>query len=311
MDKDIYGLRVRFEDRTAGVTHTYNFDVTSVRHELTIKDVVFSPESKVKAGRALLSTVRIQNTGSKTEDSIKVSVSVPDLDLSASDYIEELKQGESTTSEELYMRVPNCAESGQYEAIVSVTYHDGEKVISQKKTITVIDGDVCEVKASSAASSGKTIITVGPETQNVVAGEGGVIYPLTLSNTGAETKTYTIGVNAGDWADVKVSPSNVVVLNGGESKAVYVYVSAKEGAAAGEKVFGVSISSGSEVLKEITLKANVAEKSSSLSGLKKGLEIGLVVLVVLLVILGLIIGFNKLKGDEEDKEEPEAGQTYY
>ena len=101
-------------------TKSYNFDVESVRHSLTIKDVVFSPETRVKAGRALLSTVRIKNTGDKDEDSIKITVAIPELDLSASDYIEELDEGKSTTSEELYMRVPNCAEAGDYEAVVTV-----------------------------------------------------------------------------------------------------------------------------------------------------------------------------------------------
>ena len=312
MDKDIYGLRVRFEDREDGFTETYNFDIDSKNHEMTIKDVVFSPESKVKAGRALLATVRVKNTGDREEESVKIKVSVPELELSASDYIDSVDEDEATTSEELYMRIPSCASAGTYDAVVEVTYHDSDKQVTETEQIVVVEGDTCEIDSAddAEATAGKTIITVGPENQDVVAGEGGVIYPLTLSNTGSATKTYTISANIGDWADVKVSPSNVVVLEGGESKAVYVFVSAKEDVAAGEQIFGLAVKSGDETLKEITLKANVVEEEEDTGSLKKGLEVGLVVLVVLLVILGLIIGFNRLKGDEED-DETEAGQTYY
>ena len=119
---------------------------------------------------------------------------------------------------------------------------------------------------------------------------------------------------AADWATLKVSPSNVVVVQPGESKAVYVYVSAKESAAAGQKMFAVAVKSGDTTLKEVVLKANVQEadaeeSTSDWSKVKKGLEIGLVVLVILLVILGLIIGFNRLRA--EDDAEEDQSQTYY
>jgi len=64
---------------------------------------------------------------------------------------------------------------------------------------------------------------------------------------------------------------------------------------------------GDKVLDSVTLKANVVGGAAGSVDLKRALEIGLIVLVVILVILGLIIGFNKLKGDEDDKE----GESYY
>ena len=69
----------------------------------------------------------------------------------------------------------------------------------------------------------------------------------------------------------------------------------------------MKVSSGNELLKEVTLKANVVQNAESAS-LRQGLQIGLVVLVVLLVIVGLIVGFSRLKNDDSDKEEDE---TYY
>ena len=175
----------------------------------------------------------------------------------------------------------------------------------------MLGGEVSVSTPAPAADSGKTVITLATEAQDVVKGTSGAVYPLTLTNTGGVSKTYSLSATAGDWASVKLSPSNVVVLNGGETKALFVHVSANDNAQAGEQVFSLAVKSGEQTLKELVLKANVEEgKQSAASSvsLKRALEVGLVVLVVLLVVLGLVIGFNKLKGDEE---EPREGQTYY
>ena len=205
-------------------------------------------------------------------------------------------------------------QTGEYEALVEVSFDEGHEKVTETQLITVVDSGVCDESpvTGSVATTGKTIITVGPESQDVRKGEGGAVYPVTLTNTGTVTKTYTVGVQAAPGLDVRVSPSNLVVLEGGASKAAYVYVSATEAASAGEQLFALQVKSGDETLKEVTLKANVVGEEATTAGwskVKKGLEVGLIVLVVLLVILGLVIGFNKLKGDEE--EELEAGQTYY
>jgi len=101
-------------------------------------------------------------------------------------------------------------------------------------------------------------------------------------------------------------------LGAGETQTAYLYVTPKEDAPEGEKVFMVSVETQGDQ-KQVALTANVLAGESEPLGdwdkVKKGLEIGLIVLVVLLVVLILIIGFNKLKGDEEPEEI--SGQTYY
>ena len=82
-------------------------------------------------------------------------------------------------------------------------------------------------------------------------------------------------------------------------------------------MFVLKVSSGGEVLKEFSLKANVVagEEPQPVPGqwatIKRVLEIGLVVLVVLLVILGLIIGFSKLRGKDDAADEDNKSETYY
>lgn len=315
LDQDTYKLRIQIEDRDSNTEEeTYELEVEAARHLLKIKDVVFSPENTVRAGRALLTTVRVANYGQEEEEGVKIKVSIPALGISASDYIDELEaEGEDDdvkTSEELYMRIPECAEAGDYKVRVEVIYDDGDEKVSKETMITVREGEFCAPVAAEAKP--KTIITVTTESQDITQGEGGAVYPLTITNMGTTTKSYTVGVEGvGSFGTSRVSPSNVLVLGAGETKAVYIYVSAKETATAGENMFAVTISSGGEVLQQIPLKANVLAKTTAGWGkVKRGLEVGLVVLVILLVILGLIIGFNKLKGSGEGTEE-EANQTYY
>ena len=304
MDRNVWKLRLFFADKSGDlISKDYTLMVGTERHQLALKDITFSPESSVQAGRSLIAIARVKNTGEKTEEGIKVRVSIPELDISATDYVDELESEETTTTEELYMVVPQCAEAGVYDALVELTYSEGDVVSSVEKQVVVTEGSACEAKAKAEE---KTILTVGPESQAVKAGEK-VVYPITISNAGSSAKQYTISAEAGDWADVSISPSNVVVLEAGEAKAVYVYAAAKADAE-GEQLVSVKIASGDKVLKEMTLKANV-EGASGFEKVKNALQIGLVVLVILLVIIGLIIGFNRLKGNEdEDKDE---AQTYY
>jgi len=310
MDKDYYDLRVTVGTRTGeSDEYTFRLHLKGIKHSLTIKDVIFNPEPSVESGRALLTTVRVKNIGEKDEESIKVKVTIPELGLSASDYFDEIEEGESETSVELYMRIPECVKAKDYTVKITVEYDEGYETISTEKMITVT-GDVC---AAEEPVEKKTVITVGPETQKVAQGAS-VIYPLTISNAGNTARTYVVSIDGAEsWSTVEVTPSNLVVLNAGESKAVYVSITPDDDAAAGEHMFVLSVKSGDTILKQVTLKADVtAEKSSGALSIKRGLEIGVIILVVLLVILGLIIGFNKLRetGDEES-EEPDKGETYY
>ena len=324
--QDRYSLQVRVSGRQFTLTETYNIEVEAQSHSVIIKDAVFSRERTVMAGRAFLATVRVQNVGNKDENNgIKVRVSIPELGISASDYIDELSEDESTTSEELYMRIPEDARKGEYRVIIEATYDDGDETVIEETSIFVTpaaDTSASETDSGSSSDSGsspsgaaKTIISIGPEAQDV-ARDKGAVYPVTLMNQGRSAKTYTITTEAvGGWADTKVSPSSTVVAQAGESKALFIFVTPKDTAAAGEQALLVSIMSDGETLKQVILKGNVVGPAQSTTttaqwgSLKKGLEIGFVVLVVLLVILALIIGFNKLKGEDED--EGEGSQTYY
>ena len=311
MDKDYYDLRIQVASRTGPTEEmTYKLHLKGVRHNVVIKDVVFS-DDRIVGGRALLSTVRIKNIGEKDEEGIKVTVEIPALGLKASDYIDELEADESTTSEELYIRIPTCAEAGIYDVIVTVEYDEGYEEVTMEKSIEILENEIC---APIGKKEDKTIVTI-PEAQNIVKGTSGVVYPITITNLASSAKTYTITVSGVDaFGSYRIDPSNVIVVKGEDSKTAYVYITASDDAQAGEKAFIVNIATDADS-KDIALTANVIEPSvSAWSKVRKVLEIGLIVLVVILIIIGLAIGFSKLRGREEEEEEPEeepGSQTYY
>ena len=108
--------------------------VDAERHLLQVKHISFSPGDRVRAGNALLATVNMENDGEDDEE-VVVTVSIPDLGVSAQDFIDEIEADETTTSEELYLRIPRCAEPGQYEVIVSVEYNEGSMYLHKEKLL--------------------------------------------------------------------------------------------------------------------------------------------------------------------------------
>ncbi len=314
-----YSLWITLHTKNGMAFTTYTLKVEPEEHNMLIKDVIFSPSSSVVAGRSLLTTVYFKNIGNDDEeDGIKVSINVPGVG-EAVDYVDSLDEEEATSSEELWLVVPKCTPAGDYEATVTVSFKDGDKAVSTTEAVKVLEDandKSCDVAEEAAPE--KTVIAVAGDVQDVTQGAGVALYPLTLTNSGKESKTYVIAVDGyQDWAKISVSPSNVVVVEPNDAKAVYAYVTALENAVPGQHMFSLTVKSGSETLKEIPLKANVVEAvkvqapESKWGAVKKALEIGLIILIVLLVILGLVIGFNKLKGNDEDDFEDEEDKNYY
>lgn len=137
-DEDRYSLRIIVSDRNGQETvQNYNLVFDEPRHELDIQDVTFYPFSNVQAGQALLTSVRLENFGQKDEQDVKVQVSIPELGISASDYINEIESDDEESTEEMYMRIPASAKSGTYQVKIDAWYNDGHDSISKVMTIDV------------------------------------------------------------------------------------------------------------------------------------------------------------------------------
>ncbi len=308
-DDDKYTLKVMFNDRTRSSLYTYNIKVDRDRHLVTIKDITLSPASEVQAGRLLVARVLVKNMGNKTEDDVKVTASISELGVRDSYTIESIKPGKSEETGNLQLRIPECTDIAKYDVKVKVEYDDQNEVAEGKASVNVVSGDTCSpLQPASVQTAKNSIITVIADSQDLTAGSGAKIWPITITNNGKASKAYTLSVDGADFADVQISPGNVLVVEPGKTQVAYISVGAKANAQAGQHLFVVNINTGDSV-EQATMKANVVGGSAaSVGGLKKALEVVLVVFIVILVIVVLVVLFNKLRSNDDNET---SGQTYY
>lgn len=144
---DDYKLRVFIADRFGNERlYRYDLSIDTERHDVRVDDVILSPGSTVEAGQALLATVRLENFGQKDQDDVKVSAMIHELGVSGSAYIEEIESEETEQTEEMFLRLPKCAKSGEYELHVKAEYNDGRDLAEKSMKINVIENDACKEK---------------------------------------------------------------------------------------------------------------------------------------------------------------------
>ena len=144
VQEDNYKVRVVVTDRDGQeIFENYNIKMDVSRHDLQVVDAIFTPSRHVQAGQAMLSTIRVENFGEKDEDDVKVTIAVPALGISASDYIDSIDNDDTKETEELYLRVPKCAKPGMYDMTISVQYNDGFTKTGVEGQIEVIEDPAC------------------------------------------------------------------------------------------------------------------------------------------------------------------------
>ncbi|MBD3318835.1 hypothetical protein GF342_02910 [Candidatus Woesearchaeota archaeon] len=302
LEVDEYKLRLVLADRVGDeLMERYSLQIDTPKHALQLTDTLFVPGLTVRAGEALISKVRLENKGQRTEEDIRVTVEVPDLGLKAQGFINEIEDGdEQEESEELLLRIPTCTEAGTYPVRVKVDFNRNRDTLQETYDLEVLESDLC--KRDDGVP--KTTILVGTDFQTIGQGESG-IYSLTVQNNDKTSTSYNVVVSAPQGLLYKISPTSAAVLAPSQAQTFYVFVEASQDATAGPNVLTASVNAGAQSLQQISLTANVKETSQSLD-LARVLEVGLVVLIVLLVVIGLIVGLSRLRGSD-DKD----GTQYY
>ncbi|MBI2151100.1 hypothetical protein HYU21_00010 [Candidatus Woesearchaeota archaeon] len=304
LEKQVYWLHLTLDSaNSASIEAIVKLNVEPTRHGVGINDVSFSPGNTIKAGRSLLTTVLLENFGDKDEDDVKVTVAIPELGVSAVEYVDPaLDNGAMDVNyedvPEMFLPIPATAAAGDYNVEVTVEYDRFEEV---KDTYVI---HVLANEQFQPADEETLVLAVGPETQNVQAGQT-ARYAIALTNAGSKSRAYLLSSSTGTWATVALSNS-LVVLEPGKNTVVYVDVTASADAALGTQTVPVAISANNEVLETVNLGATVTAAPQAVSNsnvsLRTGLEIALIVLVVVLVIIGLIIGFSRLRKDDDEEE---------
>ncbi len=305
LEKSEYWLRLRIMGKTGAVIQKdIKLAVEPSRHGLDIADVVLSPGNSQKAGKSFLATVLLENFGDKTEKDVKVTVAIPALGVSATEFVDVIETDNNNVEyedvPEMFLPLPANAQGGEYDLVVTAKYDNLMETVTQTMKVSVVVNEMFQ-------TSDKLVLAYGPESQTVAAGSKAT-YAIALTNAGASSKAYMLEAVAGDWAKVALSES-LVVLEAGKNKVVYVDVAVAGDAPVGEHSASVVVKSNDNVLETLNLKAKVVAASAPAAqefSLRNGLEVALIILVVLLVIIGLIVGFSRLKKDEDEEE-----KTYY
>lgn len=306
--EDNYKLKLFLLDKD-GSDQIFQYDlrVEPPKDRVVVKEVIIRDENFITAGGYLFATVRVENQGKFDEKDIRIEVSIPELGVRGVSYIDRLEQndvasnvGDSSSNDELFLRIPKDAETGSYELITTVSYDNGRRT-AQSKQMVYVEGTTSEV-------SEDLINLRADSTLKLVEQGKGVAYTVMFANTGSESQTYTAQVVGTDsWAtDSRVDPASLTVA-AGETGEFVAFVRASESTEAGRKAFTVRVNSGDNVVGEINLAADVAE-SNGVGNVQTVLLVGFVALVVILVVLGLIIAFQRVRKGDDDSEEP---QTYY
>jgi uncharacterized membrane protein len=310
IDKDHYYIRIEVLGRDVNYDFVSNINLNVIGEDnlVVIRRVSFDP-AEVVAGRALRARVRLENLGEEDEDDVFVTLAIPGLgpNMAVTADVDELDQNELTTTEDLLLRVPECANPGLYDVVTTVYYDDGYGKTEAVSQIRVIEGECDSLygvhnddekdDTSNEGSAARTVITP-PTSQDVVSGEG-VSFPLTIKNEGDEDRTYIVTVSGvAGWATADVS-NPAPLVRAGETQVVYAYITANEDVL-GPKAFTVSISDGRDS-RDIQVNTNVLEGDSKTSWV--WLYTIVIVLILILVIIALIVGLSKGGNSNNDEED--------
>src|SRR3989344_7779039 len=294
LDQDSYKLRIVISDRFGDdLTADYNLQIDAPRNSLKIDDVILNPSSSVRAGSSLLARVRVDNKGERDQEDVRVTITLPELGVSGTQYLSEIKSDETEETEEILLRLPRCAKAGTYDATIDVEFSNRHRKVSEKKSITVLPDETCtENTPAPSANIG------GSQIQTVNAGDA-ASFPLTVTNPTRSSKTFTISVPASDWAEVTITPTSTLVLAGGQSQTVSVNVQTNEDAPAGAHSLVTTVTNGN-AQQQVTLTTTVIAQG----GARTAFAIVLMILLVLLVAIVIIIGIAYARDREKT-------QTYY
>lgn len=309
---DTYKLRLMIANKDdSEIIQNYNVAIEPERHLLKIHDVLLSPGSTVRSGEALLVTVRLANRGQKDEDDIKVTASIPELGVSASDFVGEVeKEDDEQETEEMYLRIPSCAKEGVHELKITVEYNERRETLTQTEAINVLSDDTCGDDGKSytpEVKNGKTFVTMGSQMETVYP-DNYAVFPLTITNSGKTSKSYTFSIKAPQGLQYKMTPTSSAVVPAGESQTFHLFVNNDGTAQAGPNTIIATVNPGRENA-SVAMTANVVKKSSWVSTL---LIIGLVLLAIIVIIMATIFIANKT-GERDDLMPPSTprSELYY
>ncbi|HLD12757.1 MAG TPA: hypothetical protein VJB87_04145 [Candidatus Nanoarchaeia archaeon] len=313
---ETYSLHIEASDRQDRTEQDIPLFTEEQRNNVNLYDIITNPVNNVQAGSPVFVTVRLENLGQKKQDNVKVTATVPELGITATGYLnddlitEEQEDNqrfndaeEQSDSITLMLRVPEDAQTGNYNINVVTEYNRGHDFTTGVRSIFVQG-------AKEQPKQAEVLVTVDSNNKDVSMDQE-TAYRLMFANVGGEAGLYSVQIDGEDsWAYSRVEPG-FVQLNGGSTGEAAVYLKAKPEAKAGTYTFVARVMQGNNVVKEITLYGKTGTDRSSASVDTRVVLAGIfVLLVVVLIVLAIIMASKRTSG-RKPEESTTTTTTYY
>jgi len=288
-----YTLFVRVEGKSGSDEFRYVLNLQRESHAIEILSA--ENPTRVNAGAILPVNVVLKNIGSHKINDAFVTVSIPELGVSAKVYFSDLvpqdtdSANDNTNSDSyertVFLNVPANAAEGTYT--LEIKAFDRESSDLVKKSVNI-----------AGAASGSDVIATSTSA-NVAVGQDAT-YTLLLVNPTNNIRVYTIVPATSSSLAVSVDKTMVSV---GAGQSATVTVKARSGTE-GNYNFDVAVYSGNDLVKTVSL--NVNAKGNSISVANPMTILAIVLTVVFLVLLIVLIVLLTKKPQRE-----EFGESYY
>lgn len=294
--QDDYLLRIVGANGLSGITYKeLSVYVDTSRHRVDVLDLVMTPSNGVEAGQNMIANVRLKNMGQKNQESVKVTIAVPELGISESSYVTNLNTDTVITSDDMLLFVPETAVAGIYTTTVTLSYNDGYTETAEDYSFNVVaprtveeDNLLVSFKNNADFSADSTI-------------------EIVVANPNSESKPISLVPVDNAWSDVEVTPT-LAMVQGGSSATFVVKVNAKNGAS-GEKEIALVVKEGANTVNEFTINGFVeSSDDSQIDWLNVALVVLLIIAIV--VLLSLVVSIAKRRNDKED-DELSSNEEYY
>ena len=297
-------LKIKIRDEDGNFAEKeYLLRISRTNFPFVITKILLDPEDNVGAGKNLVVDVGFRNIGVSPSEILKMKVSIPELEVTSTKQISNIKSF-SEAMEEAVLKIPENTPSGAYTVRAEIFSQFGTD--SESKEVPV---NIVEVQLSIAPKD-RLVIKVPVTSQSVNVGKE-ASYPITFENQGTEANTYTLLLDTD--ADARLSNSNVFVLKSGESKTITLYASSEN---PGKQSMLATVKTSDKELGKVALDLNVKGSSSVFPfPFKDTLKTILIVLVVILGAAGLVFGVRNASGSENsfsnEIPDEELGESYY
>lgn len=279
----------------------YGLTISEQKFPFGVSSISLSPESNIQAGKVLGVRLNFKNSGVVPLEGLTAKVSIPELDVSAVKFLDQIKNINQELREDFILKILDNVPTGTYTVRSEIaSQFSSEKEVKELPMFITGKSEPSEVESL-------LVISVPILKQNMKNDGSEVIYPITLKNQDSKANTYTIMLD-GAWADLRLNEANAFVINPKESKTISIYASTKSNVK-GEQIFLVTVKSNDKALKLITMKANViGAKGITSSALKIWLEAILIGVVVLLSATGFFFGIKRYTQSENSETDEDTSK---